>query len=84
MLIVLAEEHQANFQRLIGGANALAAAQNAGAVANRSQEHLLRFYAVEVGLKYLLNSVEKVPFKHEAAGHSAYVEKYSHKLDEMV
>lgn len=84
MLIVLAEEHQANFQRLISGAIALAASHNAGEVASRAQENLLKFYAVEVGLKYLLNSVEKIPFKHETGGQSAYIEKYSHKLDDMV
>lgn len=85
MLIVLVEEHRKNFRRLVEGASALEAAHVAGTLSIRSQENLLRFYAAEVGLKFLLNSVQKVPFKHEISNKSdPHVEKYSHKLQDMV
>ena len=84
MLVVLAEEHRRNFRKLLAGAEALSGAHAQGSLSDKGQENLLRFYAVEVGLKYLLNVVERVPFRHEAAAGSTYVEKYSHKIAQMV
>lgn len=54
---------------------------------------MIRFYAAEVGLKYLLSREESVPFEYEVAAglapadtspNPAFIERYSHKLDKML
>lgn len=85
MLVVLLEEHRKNFRHLLAGASALAAAHSTGTLTMRNQEYLLRFYSVEVGLKFLLNSVQKIPFRHEVATKKdTHIEKYSHRIQDMV
>ena len=84
MLRVLLEEHRQNFRKLLLSAAAIADAHAGGRVPNHSSANLLRFYAAEVGLKYLLNTVKRVPFMHELGTKGVSVESYSHRLPEMV
>lgn len=85
MLRVTAEEHRLNFRTLKNHRDAL---EHASANNNNVKDSvglLLTFYSVEVGLKYLLNFQEKIPFKHEIPkGSGDYVEKFSHDLNLII
>lgn len=94
MLISQRDDHKQNFTRTRNLADSLAAVTEATAPLSAFGPSLLRFYAVESGLKYLLNRVEKVPFSYEiadlnvapdsTAGFPAKIEKYSHNLPRML
>ncbi|WP_288428321.1 hypothetical protein [uncultured Pantoea sp.] len=85
MLRVTAEEHRLNFRTLKNHKDALDNASATNSNVKDSVSLLLTFYSVEVGLKYLLNFQEKIPFKHEKPqGSSDYVEKYSHNLNLII
>lgn len=94
MLISQRDDHKRNFSRTRNLADALAAATGTTVPLSTFGPSLLRFYAVESGLKYLLSRVEKVPFSYEidelnfapdsAAGFPARIEKYSHNLPKML
>jgi hypothetical protein len=95
MLISQRDDHKQNFTRTRDLADSLAAVvTDATAPLSAFGPSLLRFYAVESGLKYLLNRVEKVPFSYEVddlnlppdstAGFPGKIEKYSHNLPRML
>lgn len=94
MLISQRDDHKRNFSRTRNLADALAAATGTTVPLSTFGPSLLRFYAVESGLKYLLSRVEKVPFSYEVdelniapdstAGFPARIEKYSHNLPRML
>jgi hypothetical protein len=89
MLISLPPEHRRNFRRLREAARLLQPTTGSETSdARRSHGYcLLRFYALESGLKYLLNDREKVPHKHEIAGNASdepeSVEGFGHDLLKM-
>lgn len=84
MLRVLSDEHRKNFRALLANASAVSHAHSGGTVPNTNVANLLRFYAAEVGLKFLLNYVNKVPFKHEHVVGQQSVEGYGHHILKMV
>ncbi|HIE0910650.1 TPA: hypothetical protein ACXJOV_001641 [Serratia marcescens] len=94
MLISQRDDHKQNFTRTRDLADSLAAVTGTSAPLSAFGPSLLRFYAVESGLKYLLNRVEKVPFSYEvdelnfppdsAVGFPAKIERYSHDLPRML
>lgn len=85
MLRVTAEEHRLNFRTLKHHRDALDFASVNDNKVKESVGLLLTFYSIEVGLKYLLNFQEKIPFKHEKPqGSSVFVEKFSHDLDLII
>lgn len=89
MLISLPPEHKKNFRRLQQAATTLEPAEGAGtADARRTHGYsLMRFYAVESGLKYLLHDLEKIPHRHQIdgakLGDSESVEDFGHDLQRM-
>ncbi|WP_152598852.1 hypothetical protein [Janthinobacterium sp. RA13] len=94
MLVSQRDDHKRNFSRTRDLAIALAAALPPASSFPEFGPSLLRFYAVESGLKFLLNRVEKVPFTYEVSEHGAIldatpgfpakVESYSHDLVRML
>ena len=94
MLISQRDDHKQNFSRTRDLADALAAVTDTTVSLSAFGPSLLRFYAVESGLKYLLNRVEKVPFSYEVdelniapdstAGFPTKIERYSHNLPRML
>lgn len=94
MLISQRDDHKRNFSRTRDLAVALAAATDPALPLSTFGPSLLRFYAVESGLKYLLNRVERVPFTYEVgeqnvapdttAGFPPMIERYSHDLPRML
>lgn len=86
MLYVLSEQHRKNFRVLSANANIISDAFKAGILDTNSNANLLFFYAAEVGLKYLVNQVNKIPFNHDLGATKQYsVEKnYSHDIPKMV
>ena len=96
MLVSREVEHRQNFFRTKLLADVLS-----GGLASALPPHdlpghgsaLLRFYAVESGLKYLLQKLEKIPFSYQvkeegwapdAPTNLPHIEKYSHNLQKMV
>lgn len=71
MLAVMLDEHRDNFWTMTRNVEVLSAAAP-GAAAPKNGANLLRFYAAEVGLKYLLNHREKIPFLHEIKQDASY------------
>jgi hypothetical protein len=94
MLVSQRDDHKRNFLRTLELANLLQAAEVVGQPMSRHGASLLRFYAVESGLKYLLNLKEQVPFSYEfedgvapldvTAGYPGRIEGYSHDLPRML
>ncbi|HBO0245211.1 hypothetical protein [Pseudomonas aeruginosa] len=94
MLISQRDDHKRNFFRTRNLADALATTTKVSIPLSTFGPSLLRFYAVESGLKYLLNRIEKVPFSYEVkelnivpdstAGFPAKIENYSHNLPRML
>lgn len=94
MLVSQRDDHRRNFYRTRDIANTLEHAINANQPLDRFGPSLLRFYAAESGLKYLLNRVKQVPFEYEVkdqnlpldteAGFPGRVEGYSHDLPRML
>lgn len=94
MLVSQRDDHKRNFSRTRDLAEALTAATDPTLPLSTFGPSLLRFYAVESGLKYLLNRTERVPFTYEvdeqniapdaAIGFPGKIEKYSHDLPRML
>ncbi|WP_157656461.1 hypothetical protein [Burkholderia ubonensis] len=94
MLVSQREDHKRNFHRTRDLANTLAGAADAVWPLPSFGPSLLRFYAAESGLKYLLNRKMMVPFSYQVdeegaqpdneAGFPQRVEKYSHNLPRML
>lgn len=85
MLAVLSNEHQQNYWALIKGSDVLEREAQNGAPDIERFAHLLLFYAVEVGLKFLLSYTMKLPYRHEVASRKdAHIEQYSHDIESMV
>jgi len=94
MLVSQRDDHKRNFSRTLDLANLLQAGEVAGQQLKTHGACLLRFYAIESGLKYLLNLKEQVPFSYEVefenasldseAGYPGRVEGYSHDLPRML
>lgn len=94
MLVSQRDDHRRNFSRTRDLASMLASAIDVTQPLQRFGPSLLRFYAAESGLKFLLNRVEKVPFSFEvsdqnvpvdaATGFPRKVEGYSHDLPRML
>lgn len=94
MLVSQRNDHKRNFSRTRDLADAMATSADPALPLSTFGPSLLRFYAVESGLKYLLNRVERVPFTYEVdeqnvapdttAGFPAKVENYSHNLPRML
>ncbi|MGU5660392.1 hypothetical protein [Aeromonas veronii] len=85
MLKVTADEHRLNFRTLKHHRDALDTISATDAKVKESIGLLLTFYSVEVGFKYLLNSQEKIPFRHEKTNKKDEdVEGFSHNLDDII
>lgn len=94
MLVSQRDDHKRNFSRTRDLADALTTVADPTLPLSTFGPSLLRFYAVESGLKYLLNRVERVPFTYEvdeqnvapdtAVGFPTKVENYSHDLPRML
>src|SRR5205823_4899600 len=95
MLVSRNLDHRKNFSRTKALADALSLATPASDTLPNHGPYLLRFYAVESGLKYLLNQNAKVPFSYEVddlgfapdtsvPGFPQKIEKYSHDLPRML
>jgi hypothetical protein len=94
MLVSQRDDHRKNFFRTRDLAKTLEHAIDATQPLHSFGPSLLRFYAAESGLKFLLNRVEKVPFDYEVkdqslpldteAGFPGKVEGYSHDLPRML
>lgn len=86
MLTVTAEEHRMNFRVLYNHKAALDVASQTNDDIQDSVGLLLSFYSVEVGLKFLLNHAEKIPFRHQVANRKTdeFVEKFSHDLPSII
>ncbi|ROJ32288.1 hypothetical protein BFD15_09130 [Morganella morganii] len=94
MLISQRGDHKQNFTRTRNLADSLATVTDTTVPLSTFGPSLLRFYAVESGLKYLLNRIEKVPFSYEVDelniapdstnGFPTKIEKYSHNLPRML
>jgi hypothetical protein len=89
MLISLPPEHKRNFRRLQQAARKLEPAAGSETADARSAHgySLMRFYAAESGLKYLLHDLEKIPHRHQlvdgAPGGRESVEDFGHDLQKM-
>ena len=94
MLVCQRDDHKRNFSRTRDLADALVTVADPTIPLSTFGASLLRFYAVESGLKYLLNRLEKVPFTYEveenaaapdtAQGFPVKVERYLHDLPRML
>lgn len=94
MLVSQREDHKQNFIRTAALADALSGAVDPTRELASHGPSLLRFYAAESGLKYLLNRAERVPFTYEvddlnypidsAPAFPGRVEGYSHDLGRML
>lgn len=94
MLVSQREDHKQNFIRTSALADALSGVVDPTHQLASHGPSLLRFYAAESGLKYLLNRAEKVPFSYEVddlnyppdseASFPGKVEGYSHDLGRML
>lgn len=94
MLISQRDDHRHNFVRTRDLSIVLAAAIDKSQSMSSFGPSLLRFYAAESGLKFLLNRTEKVPFSHEVSDQNlpidsvgsfpGRIEGYSHDLPRML
>ncbi|WP_162939264.1 hypothetical protein [Pseudomonas sp. TMW 2.1634] len=97
MLVCQRDDHKQNFLRTAALADLLSAAVDSSHQLPSHGPSLLRFYAAESGLKYLLNRAERVPFSYEVRDQSVAldnaplspknpgkVEGYSHDLGLML
>lgn len=85
MLAVLANEHQQNYRALVQGSTVLSREALNGHPNIERSAHLLLFYAVEVGLKFLLSYAMKLPYRHEVSNKKIpHIEQYSHDIEGMV
>ncbi|MBB5421739.1 hypothetical protein [Paraburkholderia atlantica] len=94
MLVSQRDDHKRNFQRTRDIAAALATYVDPNWPLPMFGPSLLRFYAAESGLKYLLNRKMMVPFSYQiddegadpdnTAGYPTLVERYSHNLPRML
>ncbi|WP_150701930.1 hypothetical protein [Pseudomonas fluorescens] len=94
MLISQRDDHRHNFFRTRDLSNVLASVIDQGQLMSGFGPSLLRFYAAESGLKFLLNRTEKVPFEYEVADQNlpldsvasfpGRIEGYSHDLPRML
>ena len=94
MLVSQRDDHRNNFFRTRELAKTLEQAIDATQPLHSFGPSLLRFYAAESGLKFLLNRVENVPFEYEVkdqslpldtqVGFPGRVEGYSHDLPRML
>lgn len=94
MLVSLRDDHRRNFYRTRDLAIILDSAIDTNQPLHTFGPSLLRFYAAESGLKFLLNRVEKVPFSYEvsdlnlpmdtAPSYPGKIEGYSHDLPRML
>jgi hypothetical protein len=88
MLIALPPEHRSNFQRLRQFATWIEK-NHVGHGHDRRRAHsycLVRFYAAESGLKYLLSKSLQIPHQHEVSGEGEdreTVEGYGHDIHGM-
>jgi hypothetical protein len=97
MLICQRQDHKQNFVRTSALADLLSSTIDPSIDLAGHGPSLLRFYAAESGLKYLLNRVERVPFTYEVKDQNialdaspltpknpGKVEGYSHDLPLML
>lgn len=93
MLVSQRDDHKRNFSRTLDLANILQGGEIFTQPMHRHGASLLRFYAVESGLKYLLSLKKQVPFSYEVeAGvrldatnnFPGRIEGYSHDLPRML
>ena len=95
MLVSRDTEHKQNYFRTKALADLLSGAIGSSPVVTLLPGHgpsLLRFYAIESGLKYLLQKIEKVPFSYQVKEgwapdpykDASHIEKYSHDLTRML
>lgn len=93
MLVSQRDDHKRNFSRTSDLADALSTVIPVNGNLSNHGPSLLRFYAAESGLKYLLNRYERVPFSYEILDNGVpadatpkypKVESYSHDLGQML